>query len=135
MSQENVEALRRAFDASSAVGYDLSPYFDLYSEEVELYVSRSAAETGVWRGSEAVKRYWRDIVATWGRVRQEPRELIDLDDRVLAVIHIRAWNRQSDIALDQEVAVIYSFADRKIVRLEYYFSGREEALEAVGLPE
>jgi ketosteroid isomerase-like protein len=65
----------------------------------------------------------------------EPKELIDLGDGVLAVIDLQAWNRESDIALNQRVGVIYRFAGEKIVRIEYYFSGKEEALKAASLSE
>ena len=135
MSQENVEAIRRAFEASSSVGYDVEPFFALYSQNVELYVSPTGAESGVWRGMDAVKQYWVDLVATWERVRQDPAELIDLGDGVLAVIDIRAWNRRSDVALRHQVATVFRFASDRIVRVEYYFSGKDEALEAVGLSD
>ena len=135
MSQENVEALRRAFEASASEGYDLSPFFALYSPDVELYVSPSAAESGVWRGFDAVTKWWLDIVATWDRVSWEPREFIDIGDGVLDVVDLYAWNRQSDVALRQQVAHVFRFSEDEIVRVEYYFAGKQEALEAAGLSE
>jgi hypothetical protein len=37
--------------------------------------------------------------------------------------------------LTQEVAAVFWFADGHIVRVEYYFSGKQEALETVGRSE
>jgi len=131
MSVEMVEQLDRAFKAVAARPDDLSPFFALYNPNVELYVSPSGVETGTWRGADAVIQYWTDLYAAWHSVRSELDELIDLGDSVLAVVTVRARNRQSEITLDQKVATRYCFTGDSVTRLEYYFAGKAEALEAI----
>jgi ketosteroid isomerase-like protein len=131
MSQENIEFLKRAYAATNEG--DRSLFTAHYDPDVELYVSDSAVEPGIYRGAGAVSAYRSAIIEAWDTAQLEAREFVDLRDRVLVVVDARAWNRQSNISLDHELAYVWYFSGDKIVRIEYYFDGKQEAFEALGL--
>jgi ketosteroid isomerase-like protein len=127
--------LRSAWEAFHE-RHDYAAFFDAYDPEAELYVSPSAVEPGTYRGAEAVKSFWLSVLAAWPRYENHTRELIDLgDDRVPVVCDAPAWNPQSAVPLDKELALVFEFDGDRIIRSEYYFDGKAEALEAVGLRE
>jgi uncharacterized protein len=59
-------------------------------------------------------------------------ELIDVGDRVVAILHTTATGRTSGLELDRRDAQVYELRDGRVVRLDY-FGTEAEALEAVRL--
>ena len=111
MSKENVEVVRRIWDAADR--RDTEAVFSLYDPEVELDVSGFpvvATNADCYRGHEGLRRLfteWREI---WSDADSDLVELIDTGDRVVSI------------------------SNGKAVRVEW-FTGRKEALDAVGLRE
>jgi ketosteroid isomerase-like protein len=87
-----------------------------------------------YHGHEGFPRFLRDLSAVWGTYRQEPRELIDLGDRMLVLGELTGRALASGVPLAQRHASLYHLADGKLIRQEEYLDP-DEALEVVGLSE
>jgi hypothetical protein len=88
-----------------------------------------------YRGHDGYREFdadWRD---SWEALRVEPRELIDLGDRLLLLASMTALGRGSGVSISQDIAILQTI-DRvgKIVREQRFF-GHSDALKAVGLEE
>jgi ketosteroid isomerase-like protein len=90
--------------------------------------------TGVHRGPEAVRKFWRDWLGAWETV-QFDYELVDAGDRVVALIDQRMRGRSTGIEVPfGKYAHVYTFKEGLIVRWKAYRDD-SEALKAVGLSE
>jgi hypothetical protein len=89
---------------------------------------------GVYRGTTAVKQFWREWLAAW-EVNDFEYELVDAGDYVLQLMDL--WMRGRYTGIDMhfgEVARVYKLRAGLITRQTLYLS-HSEALEAVPLPE
>jgi ketosteroid isomerase-like protein len=136
MSEENVDVVRRAFEA---LYRRPDPDFDtvnvLFHPDHELISRIEALEGGSRRGVRGYREWLSDVGETvdWESTLESVRQIDD--DRVLAVMPTSFTGRQSGIALDsQRLATIVTVRDGQIVRSEVHTSP-DEALEAAGLSE
>ena len=137
MAQENVEIVRRVYDAVAR--RDTKSVLELYDPDVELHTSRSAwrelDEGGeVHRGHEGLRASFRKLYEVWEKWEDNPDELIDAGEHVVSVVTSRSRGRTSGVEVDSHHAAIWTVRDGKIVRV-VWFATRAEALEAVGLSE
>jgi ketosteroid isomerase-like protein len=131
MSQENVEVVRRAFEAY--VRGDLETSLAAFDPEVETY-DHDLPDAGEYRGVEGLLRWQAHWDREWESWRWEPKEYIDAGERVVAVLHVHARGRQSGVDVERVDGAVYTMREGKCVRLDYYGS-KEQALEAVGLSD
>src|SRR4029453_3615842 len=137
MSQENVDVVGSLFDAVSR--RDARTARALYDPEVEWDNTRGPVqglnERKVYRGYEAVRRWWQEYWEPWERVWDEVEELIDAGDQVISVQTTHARGAPSGFAVDlAHVAAVWTLRRGKIVRVAL-FTTRAEALEAAELRE
>ena len=137
MSQENVEIVRRVFEATAR--RDADAVLALYHPEVEWDVSKDGAMrqmfgSDVYRGREGLQRFFHKWHEAWEDMRNEPEELIDAGDDVVVVVTDRARGRVSGAEVARTHAAVWSVRDRKVARVAW-FPTRTEALEAAGLSE
>ena len=128
MSQENVENVRRAFEA----------WFRGDSEEALAgldpdIVYKPAQEEAV-RGLDAVQASWERWQASWQEQEVTLEETIDAGDHVIQAIFFRGRGRGSGIEVEGRFFQVLTIKDGKAVRWEE-FSDRAEALKAAGLSE
>ena len=142
MSRENVEQLRGGIEhflagTSEAVRDDmLSRSAEGWDPEIELDASETPALdiSGVYRGRDAVRRFWRDWLAAWENIRFE-YELIDAGDRVVMLFDMRMRGRSTGIDVPfGKVAWVFTYRGGLLVHQKFY-NDQAEALEAVGLRE
>ena len=129
MSQENVDAVRRAWEAFER--HDNEAIFPLYDPEVEVqypFLDR------VYRGLPGVQEYFRDWLAVWDEFGSEVEEWIDAGDSVIAVMHSWGRGKQSGARVEERNAHVWTLRNGKLWRLRVYAT-RAEALKAVGLEE
>jgi len=132
MSQENVESLRAAHEAFLAGKSEFGD--ELLDPEIEWDASESPApdSSGVYRGIEGVRQFWREWLAAWETVQFE-YELIDAGDRVVALVDQRMRGRSTGLEVPMgKYATVYTFRDGLIVHWKMYRS-QSAALDAVGL--
>jgi ketosteroid isomerase-like protein len=88
--------------------------------------------SGVYRGADAARQWWRGWYAAWDTLRFE-YELVDAGDRVVMLLELRLRGRSTGIEVPSgKVAWVSTFKNGLIVHLKFYLN-RSEALEAVGL--
>ena len=136
MSEENVEVVRRIYEAA-AQRDDVTP-FEFYSEDIVWDLSK-ARRAGlllkpVWEGHEEVRQFWRDALSAWGEIDFKVEELTDAGDRVLAVLREREVGRASGVPVETTHLAVWTLAHGKVVRMQV-FDDRQQALEAAGLSE
>src|SRR6266542_3314292 len=100
MSQENVEVIRRSYEAFNARDWDRT--IELWDSDGEWKPAMAAAVEGkVYRGHAEIRRYYDDLLESFAEVRAEDPEFRDLGDRVLVLYRLIVRGRDSDIAIDQ----------------------------------
>ncbi len=77
-----------------------------------------------------------DMLATymsgWNEYSAEMKELVDVGDQVVAVIHEMAQMGKSGVVLDRDLAQLWTLRDGRAIFLRV-FPTKAEALEAAGL--
>ncbi len=132
MSQEDVEVVRRSFDAYARDGLDgLLRYLD---PEIEWTTTGAFVEAATYRGHEGVRQYLGSMLGEFEEVRSEPEELIDAGEQVVGTVRISGRGRRSGAAVDLTMTQVCLLRDGRIVRIRNYMN-RSEALEAAGLSE
>jgi ketosteroid isomerase-like protein len=138
MSEENVEVVRRVFDASAH--RDSETVFSLFDPEAEWDNSHGPFKEliggGVYRGHEGLRQFWHEYYAeVWERVEDDLQELIEVGDRVVSVVNTRARGRASGVEVEwTQNAGVWTIGEGKVIRVAW-FTTLEEALEAAGLSE
>jgi ketosteroid isomerase-like protein len=132
MSKENVEIVRRAWEAYDR--RDNEAALALYDPEIEVDLTASGQPgAGVYRGLEGVRRWLGDWHAAFAEISGEVHEWIDADDHVIAVIRWHGQGRLSGVPAQLDQAHVWQLRDGKLWRLRIYDS-KAEALEAAGVP-
>jgi ketosteroid isomerase-like protein len=143
MSQQNMEILRVSIedflDVSSESDREgvLSRGAETWDPDIELDCSDAPVLdiNRVYRGTAAVKQFWREWIAAWETIRISSYRLVDAGDRVVQLFELRMRGRSTGIELPGgKLAWVYTFRDRLVVHQKFYMS-QSEALEAVGLSE
>jgi ketosteroid isomerase-like protein len=139
MSQENVEIVRRVFEAVARG--DTEAVLSLYDPDVEWDGSRHTWSTvmgdthAAWHGHEGLRKWSREYYAMWEALDDEVEELIEAGDRVVSVVTTRARGRASGAEVEwKHNAGVWTVQKGRIVRV-VWFPTRAEALEAAGLSE
>ncbi len=136
MSQENVEIVRKVYDAVARRD-DVTP-FEFYAEEIVWDLSRWEAafldSEPIYRGHDGVRQSWRDRISAFGDVDYEVDELVEVGDKVLAVVRERDIGRASGVSVEAGHVAVWTLAEGKVIRLQV-FDDRQEAFEAAGLAE
>jgi ketosteroid isomerase-like protein len=148
MSQENVERLGQALDAErhhlrpspDTSEFDTEAAISVMAELWDPQIEWDASETPVldisrvYRGTEAVRQWWRDWYGAWETLQFE-YELVDAGDRIVVLLDLRMRGRSTgmEVAVGK-FAFVNTFRDGLIVHTKIYMS-QSEALEAVGLSE
>src|SRR5688572_2646388 len=136
MSQENVEMLRKAYEAFARG--DVEAVLERLDPDVD-WRPALAPILGVdaVRGREAMRAFLtRDLFEEgFDQFRAEPLAFEDLGgDAVLVTARYVGRGEGSGIEIDQKVATLYRIRDGKAVSMRDYPT-RAEALEAAGLSE
>jgi ketosteroid isomerase-like protein len=135
MSQENVEIVRRVYDA--AARRDSAAVLALYDPEVELDPSRLFAGVmgrGVYRGHAGVRSFFREWHDAWEHVEYDFDELIDAGEQVISVVTRHSRGRASGVEVAAHAALVWTLREDKVVRVVWFLSV-EEALKALELAE
>jgi ketosteroid isomerase-like protein len=133
MSHENVEVVRRAFEAfdrgdMEGVVADFGPHFE--------YVATGAIPgvRGVYRGTEGYRRFLEAFVGEFDDVHVKTPEFVEAGDQVLVSVTIRGRGKRSRAETSWSFWLLWQVRDGKVVRGQG-FTSRDEALAAVGLLE
>jgi len=132
MSRENVEVIRRLYDAwngddpSAGVLPFLDPAFEWVNPDY-------AVEPGIQRGHEGWAAVSENLSSAFEWFEHEPGEFIDRGGKVLCLLTFRARGRDSRVPFERAEQHIWTLRDGKVVCIEW-FHDEEEARKAVGMP-
>jgi ketosteroid isomerase-like protein len=132
MSQENVEVVRQAFQAFNR--RDKDAWLTFCDPEYETVPSADWPEIEPITGAEAA---WDFYVAADDAWEPGPYEFDDasaVGDQVVGHLRREARGKASGAAVSYSYWIVVTFHDTRVRRIEW-FTGRTEALEAVGLSE
>jgi ketosteroid isomerase-like protein len=130
MSSENVEIVRRAYEAFN--GDDPDAAIELLDPQVEWTLPAHFPDAETWRGRDRVIEGLRTMAASWESLNLEVHELIDAGDRVVALVHIqgRAAVTGLDLAGMGVDAHLWTLRDGRAVAVRMY-GGTDEALAEI----
>jgi ketosteroid isomerase-like protein len=140
MSEENVEAVRRAYEDAQEFMRDpegTGPYLDFLDPEIEWIGPREFPDLAEpHHGHEGVRRYLRTLFDALDDYRMNPEEFIDAGpDQVLVFSREGGRGKGSGAeVITQPTAHLWTLRDGKAIRMKSYWE-RDEALKAVGLAQ
>jgi uncharacterized protein len=133
MSQENVELVRRGYEAFNRG--DLEGMAEDFAPDLD-YVTTGLVpgSEGAYRGREAWIEYTGWSRGEFENPRAVVHELIDAGDRVVAAVTMRGRGKRSGIQAGWDVWQVWTIRGGKAVSGRG-FTSRKGALEAAGLSE
>ncbi len=130
-AQENVEIVKRAFDAENR--RDLSLFAELCTDDVEWFPSIAGGlDRGGYKGREGIERYYLEYDEMWDGFTSYVDEYRPVGDTVVALGRIEGKGRGSGVPVSMRVGTVIEFRDGKISRARVY-RDHGEALRAAGL--
>jgi uncharacterized protein len=130
MSQADLDTLRAVYEAVSrgdwdAALRDVRPDFELRPPD-------QSPVAGTYGGPEMVRTFFAELWAAFAEVTAKPEQFIELDDRILAFVHLQLRPNESEAKVEMRVTHLWTMRDGKIARCEVFME-REQALKAAGL--
>jgi ketosteroid isomerase-like protein len=132
MSQENVEVIRRGWNAW--LRGDMRDLFETFASDIVWDTShfRDWPEAA-YHGTDGVQRFLSEWLEVWDEYEVTIEEVIPVPDgRVVSLMRHRGRGRASGVPMDLPMAQIATLRDSKVIRLDNY-DDPSEALEAVEL--
>jgi ketosteroid isomerase-like protein len=131
MSQENVEIVRRAFEAFTREGP--AAVVDFWDPEIELWLPSGMIQAGgTYRGHTAVLEWMKEWAEAWDEIDYKPEEFTEAGDSVLVSVLYDGRGKGSGVRVEGRFWYLITLRNGKTVRWELY-PERTQALEAAGL--
>jgi ketosteroid isomerase-like protein len=132
MSEQDVEVVRRGFDAFAATG-DFSA--DVLAEDFVWDMSKFQdwPERQTYEGIEGARGFLKDWVDAWDDWQLEVDSYHDAGDKVVTIMRQRGRSKSTGVEVDMKFAMLWTVRDGKEARMEMY-SDPAEALEAAAEP-
>jgi ketosteroid isomerase-like protein len=131
MSEENVEIIRRVYDALNRNDWDAA--FRDAHPDIEITFQRGPL-AGAHRGREKPQEIVADMRAAFDDWIIEPSEFLESGNQVLAIVKNRLRPKGSDVEFETQNGHLWTIRDGTILSLTGY-PNPDEALEAAGLSE
>ena len=143
MSEENIELVRRCYDAfgrAIELQREGRPreweglWAELFDENVVLEEIPEVPDSDVYRGLEELNRWFRAGTETFEDVSWEPRDFAAHGPHVVVDLHgsFRGGGSGAQVGLD--VTHVFTVRDGKVVHIRGFLD-RAQALEAVGITD
>jgi uncharacterized protein len=131
MSQENVEVVRRSWEAFTTQGPE-GPLPFLHPEVV--VVDPDLPGGGKFEGHDGFLTFVRQVLDAFEEYRVEPEELLDAGEQVVVFLRHQGRGKASGAPIELRDAHVWTIEDGKATRIDLYLS-RGEALKSAGLSE
>ena len=128
MSSENVEIVRRAYEAWN--GGDPEAAIELLDPDIEWHLPPNFPDAQAWHGRDDVVQGLAEVAGAWDEFRVEVQEIVDAGDRVVALVrfHGRATITGLDLGGANVDGQVWTLRDGKAVAVRMY-NGTAEALK------
>jgi ketosteroid isomerase-like protein len=131
MSQENVDIVRRVYDALNRNDFDAA--FRDAHPDFQISFKRGPL-AGTRRGREAPEAVLSDMRAAFDAWTIEPSELLESRTQIVAIVKNRVRPKGTDAEIETRNGHLWTIRDGTILSLEG-FPNADDALEAAGLRE
>ena len=128
MSQENVEIVRRAFEAFAED--DLGGMLDLVADD--LITIRPDPDGATYHGKEGFLQATADWIEGFQDWTATPRQFIDANDHVLVSVHQTARGEGSGVPVESEFWFLFLVRETKIAQVSFH-PREAEAFRLAGL--
>jgi uncharacterized protein len=132
MSKQNVEIVRRGFDAFNRG--DMEAWLDDMDPAVEYCPTKDFPEAGPFKGHDDVRRLVEQMLDAFESFALQPQELIDAGDKVVASVLQTGRGKGSGLFTENRFVYVITLRDGKAVRFDTYYD-RRQAFEAAGLEQ
>jgi ketosteroid isomerase-like protein len=131
MSHENVAAFWRFMEVFEREDFDA--WVESFHPEVD-FIPQRAPIQGTFRGHDGIRAFLADNQESFDLFRPEYDDVRAVGDMVVAIGKLRVRGKGSGVEVEVPTAIVLTFRDGKVVRLEDFVDG-QNALEAAGLSE
>src|SRR2546430_16272920 len=132
MSQENVEVVRRGFEAWEAD--DLGGLLAVFDDELVTRRLAPMPDPGTWHGPEGAIEVAAEWMEAFDEFKMKAEEFIDAGDHVVVRVAQEGRGSGSGAPVTGTFWFVYGVRDGKAVTWDMYGT-RREALKAVGISE
>jgi ketosteroid isomerase-like protein len=131
MSKENVETMRRLFQAVS--DGDVGAWFQAADPDCRVFPRSEEPDADQeYRGLDGLMDYLTNWFGQWDEYESEPVEMIDAGEHVLVVARERGRVESTGMEVVEDFTHSFVLRDGKVTEWRMYDS-RADALEALGL--
>jgi ketosteroid isomerase-like protein len=136
MSQENVDIVRRGYEAMNSG--DVEGTLAMFDPEIEVHLAQDAGTVmgldfeRTYRGVDGFLEFLGQLSEAWEEFRWEPEGFADAGDDVVVFIRMTAKGKASGLEVVQPMAHLCTIRQGKLVRHETFWE-RDAALDAAGL--
>jgi ketosteroid isomerase-like protein len=134
MSRENVEIVRRGYEAMRREGFEaVIPFLD---PDIEWHTPDQDVQANEpYRGHDGAREFWKLLNEEFESVEVEPEEILDGGDCVLVLTRTRARGRASGLTVEIADANLWTHSPQGRATSLRMFLNRDEARRAAGLQE
>jgi ketosteroid isomerase-like protein len=132
MSEENVEVVRRFFEAWSRG--DVAAFMRLAHTDGEFLLPRNILDGGSYRGPDGLRRAYADLTESWDTADIHISEIRDAGECVVVLGRNVNVGKHGGPRVEQESAFLLTVRDGKVA-YERPYQSHAEALEAAGVTE
>jgi ketosteroid isomerase-like protein len=131
MTSVNVDVVSSGYEAFNR--RDFNAMLEIYDADIVWEQDEGFVEPGTHYGHAGVRHVFDSILEEFDDFHIQVEELIDLDDdRVLAIVRVRATGNLSGIKLDNPAGHLHWLHDGRVTKLKLFLDPAE-AREAAGL--
>lgn len=127
---ERVERLCAGYDAFRDGGIDA--IVESLSPDIEVRDRDSAPDRETHHGWLGIRTLLQSTMEAFDQLELEPREFIEVGDRVAVVLKQRVRGKSSGAVVEGEVVHVWKFVQGRAIGMQVYAS-REKALSVLGL--
>jgi ketosteroid isomerase-like protein len=97
---------------------DPNPFLELYDPEIELFIPKWVnPDSGVFRGADAVNRWYGDFFAQWADQQWKLVETHELAESVVFAVEWSGRGKRSGVVFGGRALGVMSFQDGRIVSI------------------
>lgn len=129
MSEDNVALVLRTFDAFKSGGFEAM--LEFFAPDVVWHPIPGWIEDAEYRGHEGTRRMSGVFTDNFVDLKLEPRDVRELDERVLVLVDAIGQTRHDGVAIEWKASFVYSdFREQKIGDVRFFLTW-EEGLQAL----
>jgi ketosteroid isomerase-like protein len=127
---ERADRVRQGYDAWNRRDWDLM--FELLHPDIE-WVPMQGGLFDTYRGIDNVREFFTLLFDAWDEFRIDVEEVIDKDERLLAIVRVRTRGRGSGVEVDERWAHVWTADETGLATRLEAFDEPRKGYEAMGL--